>query len=94
MHSTLGRTGRAQRPTGGRSHQWPPFPAVCCAVSHRVGDVGAELDHGRLVPGDDVESTVAMRWKPALNAFAITFEGRITPSEKLNRCARTGSTEI
>jgi len=21
-----------------------------------------------------------MRWKPALNAFAITFEGRITPS--------------
>jgi putative transposase len=22
----------------------------------------------------------AMRWKPALNAFAITFEGRITPS--------------
>ncbi|TWH41859.1 transposase-like protein [Rhodococcus rhodochrous J38] len=23
----------------------------------------------------------AMRWKPALNAFAITFEGRITPSE-------------
>jgi len=20
------------------------------------------------------------RWKPALNAFAITFEGRITPS--------------
>lgn len=23
----------------------------------------------------------ATRWKPALNAFAITFEGRITPSE-------------
>ena len=23
----------------------------------------------------------AMRWKPALNAFAITFEGRLTPSE-------------
>jgi putative transposase len=23
----------------------------------------------------------AMRWKPALNAFTITFEGRITPSE-------------
>lgn len=23
----------------------------------------------------------AARWKPALNAFAITFEGRITPSE-------------
>src|ERR1700709_128175 len=22
----------------------------------------------------------AMRWKPALNAFAITFEGRIVPS--------------
>jgi transposase-like protein len=22
----------------------------------------------------------AIRWKPALNAFAITFEGRITPS--------------
>ncbi len=22
----------------------------------------------------------AMRWKPALNAFAITFEGRITPT--------------
>jgi len=22
----------------------------------------------------------AMRWKPALNAFAITFEGRITPN--------------
>ena len=22
----------------------------------------------------------AMRWKPALNAFAITFEGRITPA--------------
>ncbi len=22
----------------------------------------------------------ARRWKPALNAFAITFEGRITPS--------------
>ena len=22
----------------------------------------------------------ATRWKPALNAFAITFEGRITPS--------------
>jgi transposase-like protein len=22
----------------------------------------------------------AMRWKPALNAFAITFEDRITPS--------------
>jgi len=21
-----------------------------------------------------------MRWKPALNAFAITFEGRIVPS--------------
>jgi putative transposase len=23
----------------------------------------------------------AMRWKPALNAFAITFEGRILPSQ-------------
>ena len=22
----------------------------------------------------------AMRWKPALNAFAITFNGRITPT--------------
>lgn len=22
----------------------------------------------------------AMRWKPALNAFAITFDGRITPT--------------
>jgi putative transposase len=22
----------------------------------------------------------AMRWKPALNAFAITFDGRIVPS--------------
>ncbi|MBF6278754.1 IS256 family transposase, partial [Nocardia nova] len=22
----------------------------------------------------------AMRWKPALNAFAIAFEGRITPT--------------
>jgi transposase-like protein len=22
----------------------------------------------------------ATRWKPALNAFAITFEGRITPT--------------
>lgn len=22
----------------------------------------------------------AMRWKPALNAFAITFEGRINPA--------------
>jgi hypothetical protein len=22
----------------------------------------------------------AVRWKPALNAFAITFEGRIVPS--------------
>ena len=28
----------------------------------------------------DARSRRAMRWKPALNAFAITFEGRITPN--------------
>jgi hypothetical protein len=32
-----------------------------------------------------------MRWKPALNAFAITFNGRITPTGQLTN-ARVGST--
>jgi hypothetical protein len=32
-----------------------------------------------------------MRWKPALNAFAITFNGRITPTGKLT-IAKVGST--
>jgi hypothetical protein len=29
------------------------------------------------------EARWAMRWRPALNAFAITFEGRITPTGNL-----------
>ena len=29
-----------------------------------------------------------MRWKPALNAFAITFEGRITPNASAVHAAR------
>ena len=33
-----------------------------------------------LDPTVRVKSRWAMRWKPALNAFAITFEGRITPT--------------
>ena len=33
-----------------------------------------------LDPTDKGRARWAMRWKPALNAFAITFEGRITPS--------------
>jgi hypothetical protein len=39
------------------------------------------------LPGDPVarpdrprRARWAMRWKPALNAFAITFNGRIVPS--------------
>nr|AVR64916.1 hypothetical protein pRERM370c [Prescottella equi]AVR64925.1 hypothetical protein pRERM470c [Prescottella equi]AVR64964.1 hypothetical protein pRERM870c [Prescottella equi]UNZ86319.1 hypothetical protein pVAPA2287_0405 [Prescottella equi] len=30
-----------------------------CRV-YRVGDVGAELDHGRSIPGDSIESTVVV----------------------------------
>ena len=33
----------------------------------------------------------AMRWKPALNAFAITFNGRIKPDRHLAN-AKVGST--
>ena len=39
------------------------------------------------LPGDSItgsdrasKARWAMRWKPALNAFAITFDGRITPT--------------
>ena len=34
-----------------------------------------------LDPGGRGRARWAMRWKPALNAFAITFEGRILPSK-------------
>ncbi len=33
-----------------------------------------------LAPTGRGKARWAMRWKPALNAFAITFEGRITPT--------------
>ena len=33
-----------------------------------------------LDPGGRGKARWAMRWKPALNAFAITFNGRISPT--------------
>jgi truncated hemoglobin YjbI len=42
----------------------------------------AEAWHHRVMADEIVSHAFswAMRWKPALNAFAITFDGRIVPS--------------
>lgn len=61
-----------------------PLPAAVRARSHFPTDQAAlkwiYLVARSLDPTGRGRARWAMRWKPALNAFAITFEGRIVPS--------------
>ena len=64
----------------------PSTPATAApsgprALPHRAGRPEVPLPVTRsLDPTGRGKARWAMRWKPALNAFAITFEGRITPT--------------
>ena len=65
-----------QRPVPARGQGPRPFP-------HRAGGAKVPLP-GHPVPGPDrdrAQARWAMRWKPALNAFAITFGDRFPSAE-------------
>nr|GLK38341.1 hypothetical protein GCM10017611_52070 [Rhodococcus wratislaviensis] len=79
------RVPQCPLPTGGPGEG--PFPQEQAALKCLY------LATRALDPTGKGRARWVARWKPALNAFAITFEGRITPIKKLNRCARARSTE-
>ena len=54
---------------------WPRTVRLGNGVPGGHSPVGERLERVRALAG-----LWAMRWKPALNAFAITFNGRITPT--------------
>ena len=62
---------RLRRAVRARGHF--PQRAGCAQVSH--------LTHRSLDPTGRGRARWITRWKPALNAFALTFEGRIIPTK-------------
>ncbi len=67
-----------------RARSLPVYPAVGYADPANPRLVATETDDGYTITGQATGKGRARwvaRWKPALNAFAMTFEGRIILSK-------------